>query len=77
MNVDLACLGFDISQVHVSQSLGQDLALIDQMLGTVVAQQHGEAIVHLARELYRDAGDPKSLHHVIVYAHLHPADNDC
>lgn len=61
MNDDLACLGFDISQVHVSRSLGQDLALIDQMLGTVVAQQHGEAIVHLARQLYRDNGDPKAL----------------
>lgn len=61
MTADLACLGFDISQVHVSRSLGQDLALIDQMLGSVVAQQHGKDIVHLARELYQDAGDPKRL----------------
>lgn len=61
MNESTACLSFDPSLVHVSPSLGQDLALIDKLLGQVVAQQHGIEVVRLATALYRDQGDPQSL----------------
>jgi phosphoenolpyruvate carboxylase len=55
------CFGFDTSRVHVSASLGADLGLIDQMLGRIVAEQHGRDEVALARQLYLDGGDPQTL----------------
>lgn len=56
-----ACLGLSSSQVHVSASLGQDLVLIDRLLGQVIAQQHGRELVQLAQALYQDQGDPASM----------------
>lgn len=59
--INLSCLGLDVSRVLVSPSLGQDLALIDRLLGTVAGQQHGTEMVELARALYQDTGEPTTL----------------
>jgi len=56
-----SCLGFEPARVRVSQSLGQDLSFIDEVLGQVITRQHGPADVELARRLYADDGDAKSL----------------
>lgn len=61
MNESTACLGFDASRVHVSASLGLDLALIDRLLGQVITQQHGLEVVQLANALYLDQGEPRTL----------------
>jgi phosphoenolpyruvate carboxylase len=57
----IACLGFDAAKVQVSTSLGKDLALLDRLLGQVVAEQEGSHVVQLARKLYQDQGDPGTL----------------
>ncbi|MFO0815964.1 MAG: phosphoenolpyruvate carboxylase [Gemmatales bacterium] len=57
----LACLGFDAAKVQVSPSLGKDLALLDRLLGQVVADQEGREVVELARKLYLDQGEPSTL----------------
>ncbi len=56
-----SCLGFDPLLSHVSKFLSQDLTFIDQILGQVIAEQHGEGDVLLARELYHDHGDLASI----------------
>src|SRR5262245_44077673 len=54
-------LGLNPARVHVSPSLNRDLLFIDRMLGQVVERQHGPQDLALARELYLDTGDPRTL----------------
>lgn len=61
MNDPATCLELDTSRVWVSPSLGKDLALIDRLLGQVITEQHGGEVIQLARDLYRDEGDPTTL----------------
>jgi len=47
--------------MELSEALGEDIGLIERLLGSIITEQHGIELLDLTRRLFQDEGEPATL----------------